>query len=483
MDKDTWVITDGEVYVAVVRERQNLFEVTLSFKNPQPTKGREGYPDSLFHSFDVNLTLEFSGGEVTFSIVPFRRINLDTPQVYEDWITLEDGRYDKATVFTFTYRELAEFLAGTTGRSGKSPIVRLMEEMVRRINALHLYPPRWEYTTVWEVFEPTIYDKTSDIMSKVSGRLPKDVRVFLFKSKMSFKGTIPTFELSSVSFTGNEFQVTLKVQPSKIKFHIPFMVSIPIDLLIENPNVIEEIRSVLEDAFTDPKIFGDMSEWFVNDYLSSTISKYVKEYLTYPPERNLITNSLPAFVRRKLSEKGIEWNESKIRDAARLLSNYALDLFGGYETQETFKFTSGTVSTLDVSVDSSNDWTDIIGKVYSSPTKVPSWEKFSYEYKDLTHLKGKIQYFGNKTTDYTYFIVVFEVREDPNVVRNLLDGFEEERPNIHKLLGTVTLLADRIHTSGSFLPIHTSVARNKVTSMRNVVDWIHKNLSEEGEQE
>jgi len=481
VSKDTWVITDGEVYVAVVRERKGLFEVTVIIKDPEAGRERKGYPDSLFHSFGVRYILELSGGEATFSTVPRTIVDLDAPQTYYTTVW-EETESRRVPIFTYTRRELIDFLVGVTGRSGKSPLVRLLEEMVRRINSLNFSPSNWEYRIAWEKYKGVIYQTVSSVMLKISERLPKDVRVFLFEGEMSFKGTFPTFELASVSFTGDEFQVTLRTQPARIELSIPLMVAIPIDLLVKNPNIIEEIRSTLRDAFTNPEIFGDVSKWFIEVYLSSIISKYIEEFFTHFPQMNIITSSLSSFVKRKLSEKGVTLDEWEIRSIVRALTYAVRDLFSGYVAGRNFKFTSGTVSVLDVSVDSWDNWTDVVGKVYSTPVSIPSWEKFFYEYIDLTHSLGRTQYFGDKTTNYVYFIIVFEVR-NPDPIRNFFDEWEKQRPDIISLLGSIPLLASRIYTSSQFYSYTTSVARSKTVSPSHVFDWINENLREERKQE
>jgi len=483
MNKDTWVITDGEVYVAVVRERKGLFEVTISIKNPRTEEERKGYSDLLFHSFGIKYTLELSDGEATFSIVPTSSVNdLDTVQTYYT-IEWEGTESKRVPVFTYTYRELVDFLVGTTGRSGKSPLVRLLEEMVRRINSFNFSPSNWEYRIVWEKFREIIYHETSSVMLKISERLPAGVQILLFEGEMSFKGTFPTLELASVSFTGSEFQVTLKVQPSRIEFSIPLMVTIPVDLLTKNQDIIEEVRSVLRDAFTNPQIFGDVSKWFIEIYLSSIISEYIKEFFTYPPQMNFIKNSLYSFVRRKLSEKGVTLNEGEVRNIVRVLTNAVLDLFSGYETGRNFKFTSGTVSVLDFSVDSWDNWTDVVGKVYSTPMNVSPWEKSFYTYIDLTHSLGRTRYFGNKTTNYTYFIIVSEVHRDVDSVRKILDELEKKRPDIRDFLLTYSFIVDKVITDSIYSPVQFSVGRGRIASIDEVMRWINENLSEKREQE
>jgi len=480
VNKDTWVITDGEVYVAVVRERKGLFEVTVTIKDPEAGRERKGYPDSLFHSFGIKYTLELSDGEATFSTVPRTVVDLDTPQTYYTTVW-EETESRQVPIFTYTRRELIDFLVGTTGRSGKSPLVRLLEEMVRRINSLNFSPSNWEYRIAWEKYKEVIYQTVSSVMLKISERLPEDVRVFLFEGEMSFKGTLPTFELASVSFTGDEFQVTLRTQPARIELSIPLMVTIPVDLLMRNQNIIEEVRSTLKDAFTNPEIFGDVSKWFIEVYLSSIVSEYIEEFFTYPPQMNIITNSLFPFVRRKLSEKGVTLDEWEVRSIVRALSSAVLDLFSGYVAGRSFKFTSGTVSVLDVSVDSWDNWTDVVGKVYSTPVNVSSWEKFFYTYVDLTHFFGRTQYFGDKTTNYTYFIIVSEVHRDVDSVRKILDELEKKRPSVQDFLLTYSFIVDKVITDSIYSPVQFSVGRGRIASIDEVMKWVNENLREEGE--
>jgi len=146
-----------------------------------------------------------------------------------------------------------------------------------------------------------------------------------------------------------------------------------------------------------------------------------------------------------------------------------IDLFDGYSAWRSFKFTSGTASVIDVSVSSHNDWTNIVGKVYSNPTKIPSWEKHLYEYIDLTYSSGMTRYFGNKTTDYEYFIIVFE-GNNPVPIRNFFDEWEKRQPDVHTFLGSISLLASRIYMPGQFYSYTTSVSRDKTVSPSRVLD-------------
>lgn len=484
MDKDTWVITDGEDYVAVVRERRpGVFAITLSLKNPRPSRGREGYPDYFFHLFEVNIEMEFSGGEATFSLSPTTWITLDDPQVYEDLVA-EGSEIKRVPLFTYTYRELVEHLTNPSRRTGKSPIVNMLEQLVRRINNINFAPSSWEYDAVWESYERTIRYKMSSVIERFFHYLPEGVRVSLSKGHMSFKGTVPSFELSSVSFTGNEFQVTLKAQPSKIKLSIPLMVNIPVDLLMENPKALDEIRLTLRNIFSSPEVLEDISKWFVEVYLPSVISGYLKEYFVKSPDWNLITNALLSFVRRKLSEKGLELSESKVREITHVLSRYALNLIDNYEVGRSFKVLSGSVSVVDTSVDSPDYQVDVVGKPHRKPSTIPGWAKHYYEYTDLIYVVGETFYFGDKTTDYTSFIVFFEVQGDTTPIKDFFSKLEEERPDIRGFLMSVSLIAERIYSSSRQIPFYVDpVAERKVVDIGTVLDWINDNLRKEGEQE